>query len=415
MFDTHAILKRLRSLFSSRPALIAAAWSVLLLLFISQAYSADWYSGGDGRYGNRKHIIFDHTKVSGPSDLTNFPALVATSDAQLRSTANGGGVYNVNGYDILFTASDGTTKLLHQIESYEASTGKCVAWVRIPTLSYSVDTDIYMYFGNPDVSTSQDTFEVWDSNYKAVWHLRENPAGAAPQIKDSTVNIRNGTTEGGMTVNNQVPGKIDGCLTFEGQNDDIKFGNLTAVNSADALTVSAWIKVMNLGKDCEILSKGAHVANDPFLFWYDTSTTIGGRAHTLSGQVGTGGAQTIEYGSANRINDNNWHYVVLTFVGSSAAGLRGYVDGTEDPTYSPAPTVNIPRIQNSTWEVYIGKSTATASPGYYFQGFMDEVRLSVISRSADWIKTEYNNQCTPESFFVVQPVVESLPSVIIIE
>ncbi|GAH11312.1 unnamed protein product, partial [marine sediment metagenome] len=54
-----------------------------------------------------------------------------------------------DGDDILFAAADGTTKLDHEIESFDNVTGTLVAWVRIPTLSGSVDTDVYMYFGNP--------------------------------------------------------------------------------------------------------------------------------------------------------------------------------------------------------------------------------------------------------------------------
>jgi hypothetical protein len=36
-----------------------------------------------------------------------------------------------------------------------------------------------------------------------------------------------------------------------------------------------------------------------------------------------------------------------------------------------------------------------------FNGYIDEVRLSTTIRSADWIKTEYNNQKNPNSFYAV--------------
>jgi hypothetical protein len=37
----------------------------------------------------------------------------------------------------------------------------------------------------------------------------------------------------------------------------------------------------------------------------------------------------------------------------------------------------------------------------WLNGVLDEARVSNIARSADWIKTEYNNQQSPASFCVV--------------
>jgi hypothetical protein len=33
-----------------------------------------------------------------------------------------------------------------------------------------------------------------------------------------------------------------------------------------------------------------------------------------------------------------------------------------------------------------------------FNGYIDEVRVSKMARSGDWIKTEYNNQNSPSTF-----------------
>lgn len=39
----------------------------------------------------------------------------------------------------------------------------------------------------------------------------------------------------------------------------------------------------------------------------------------------------------------------------------------------------------------------------YYNGFMDEAKISKTCRSASWISTEYNNQNNPSSFFSVGP------------
>src|SRR4051812_26505084 len=96
-------------------------------------------------YKYRKRITFDPTKVAGPVDLANFPVLIKiTTDNDLRTVANSGHVENNNGYDIIFTADDGVTVLSHQMESYTANTGQFTAWVKIPQLSTSINTYIYM-------------------------------------------------------------------------------------------------------------------------------------------------------------------------------------------------------------------------------------------------------------------------------
>ncbi len=145
---------------------------------------AGWYSCS---WGYRKSIIIDHTKVTGT--LSNFPVLVSlASDNELSARAQ------ASGADIFFTSSDGTTKIPHEIESYNGATGALVAWVKVPSLTSAADTTIMMYYGNPSAASQQDATNVWDTSYKSVLHLKEDPSGAAPQVKDSTTNANHGTS-----------------------------------------------------------------------------------------------------------------------------------------------------------------------------------------------------------------------------
>ena len=100
--------------------------------------SLAWY---DTDWGFRREVTIDQTMVSGSSDLNNFAVLVTLTDANLRSTGNGGNVGQTDGGDFVFTSADGTTQLDHQIESYDATTGTLIAWVEVPTLSYNADTE----------------------------------------------------------------------------------------------------------------------------------------------------------------------------------------------------------------------------------------------------------------------------------
>jgi len=136
--------------------------------------SPSWYNTS---WKYRKKITVDYTKVA--SNLSSFPLLIdTTSDSNLASSALS------SGYDILFTSSDGQTKLSHQVEKYTSSSGNLIAWVKT-NLSSSSNTILYMYYGNSTASDQSDTANVWDSNYKLVQHLDEDPSGPAPQMIDS--------------------------------------------------------------------------------------------------------------------------------------------------------------------------------------------------------------------------------------
>lgn len=131
-------------------------------------------------YSYRKLVTVDSTKVSGDTDLPNFPVLVNVTDARLRTVANGGAVQSSAGLDIRFELPNGT-KLDHEVESWSATTGAIIAWVRIPTLTHASDTTFYLYYGNAAVVASEQNVPgVWDATYDSVYHMGElEPASLA--------------------------------------------------------------------------------------------------------------------------------------------------------------------------------------------------------------------------------------------
>lgn len=146
---------------------LLSTWSGQALSFqraSSKQTALMWYNPG---WLYRKSITIDHTKVSsGGETYVNFPVLVSlASDADLAAHAQ------ADGDDILFTLSDGRTKLNHELGSYTTATGALIAWVQVTGLSTSVDTVLYMYYGNATVSAQQVAAYAWDRNYKGVYHL----------------------------------------------------------------------------------------------------------------------------------------------------------------------------------------------------------------------------------------------------
>ena len=134
-----------------------------------KAAAPGWYNAS---WQCRKKITVDQTKV-GSGGVSNFPVLINRTDTDLQSKAQ------ADGDDILFTSSDGTTKLSHEIEKYVSATGELIAWVKVPSVSAAAPTDIYMYYGNTTAADAQDAANVWDANYTAVWHFKESSSPAA--------------------------------------------------------------------------------------------------------------------------------------------------------------------------------------------------------------------------------------------
>jgi hypothetical protein len=309
---------------------------------------------------------------------------MSLSGTWLKTTGNGGPIYSSNGYDIIFKASDGVTQLNHEIEKYDGSAGTLVAWVKVPILSNTANTTVYIYYGNSAITTYQSTpTGVWDSNYKGVWHLKENPSGTAPQMKDSTANANNGTSYGGMTSGDLVAGKIGGGLDLE-TDDYISAANSSStLNVGQAFTLEAWIKRDATGPKTVVTKRYGNAYS--FKLSFTSSDVL--RLDVYNGN----GYNNVQ---GNTITDTNWHYVGAYSNGTS---LKLITDGVVHSN-TGTKTGAIPYDSNSLW---MGVGIWSGNPVDYFDGIIDEVRASNVVRSDCWIKTGYLNQNSPSTFYAV--------------
>lgn len=304
-------------------------------------------------WGYRKQIVVNHDLVA--ADLTDFPLLVQVTDPQLAAHAQS------DGDDILFTSPDGLTPYSYEIESYNAATGDLTAWVKIPLLSSTVDTAFQMYYGNPGVGPHQSPAEVWDAGYLAVHHLEE----LAGTIIDSTGYGNDGAALNGVTLG--AAGPINGAAQFDGVNDRIALPQL--YNTETAFSFEGWIYTGN--KQGYAFSQRDFSSNGVLLQYYPPSGQL---------QAYVNGTRLVKSLSANA-----WHYVALTFDGSTA---RLYADLT-------APTSGSASISWPNLDTLIGDRSSFDRE---FLGSMDELRFSSVARSQDFLQTSYFNQSNPQAF-----------------
>jgi hypothetical protein len=363
-----------------------ASASAILPYTVSAAPSGfiPWY---DCAWTYRKNITIDKTKVVGGSvdPITSFAVLISlASDGDLQAHALG------NGDDILFTDSSGMTKIPHEIESY--SSGTLVAWVNVPSLSSAANTSIFMYYGNPSASSQQNPQGVWDTGYKAVWHLRELGVGGAGEFRDSTSNGNNGQGGGaGANPPTRVAAKIGNGQSFTTTNNQfIQVPDSSSLQITGPITVEAWINGNN---------------------WTDSG---GGNKSILGRRYGGGtqdsykigvwpnnGASSSPYGwlttgsvTGSTVNTGSWYHVAMNL---TAPGGTAYLhlNGARVATQAGS------SISVSSHRVIIGgeENGAGTAVDQLFGGMIDEVRISNVARKDNWIATEYNNQNSPGTFF----------------
>lgn len=342
-----------------------------------------WANG----YIFRKTITVNYTKVPN-TDQTDFPVWVMITDGNLKSTTNGGAVTSSSGHDIIFTSdAAGSTLLYWEMESYDATSGTVNAHVKT-TLSHTANTVFYMFYGKPGVTTFQSTAtSAWNANYKAVWHLKETPAGGSGDFKDSTANGYNSTNTttqpSATTLGKTSPGAIS--LNIDGNRGKYLQFNTGALGGT-ALTIAGWYYVTAYVVDRPLICQ----RRDNWQLIQQSGSKLQFCMWTSSGQV--------NYTPTNTFPLTQWFHLAITYNG---ANVIFYYNGTA--IYSPAETKSIYTSATSTsigWDTYSG----------YFTGMIDEVRLSSVARSADWIATEYNNQNSPNTFYTVSAEEQNVTS-----
>jgi hypothetical protein len=340
-------------------------------------------------YNFRRAITVDHTRIPN-TDQSNFPLLISGTYSYLATVAHGGNVQNANGYDIIFTSDvAGLNRLDHEIESYNPVTGAINFWVRIPALSHTADTGIYIQYGNSSITTSQENKPgVWSNGYAAVWHLSKNGTITAA---DST-----GINSGMISNVTAASGEIAGAGNFNGSTSSyIRIPASSSFKPAGAITLEGWLyptsaNSWNTAIGLDYRADGTWISP---LWSYGLG--LNGTTQGLAFSIATGGSQN-QLLSTGNIPLNAWSYVAGTFDTSTHA-QNLYINGVTDSTL----VNNGAAIDYKTSQDLVLGQRSPYATGYPWFGLLDEIRISTVARSADWIATEYLNESSPSAFYAV--------------
>lgn len=309
-----------------------------------------------------------------PSTQTNFAVLVSFTDNRLKTVANGGHVQNANGYDIRpYTDSGLSSAMTYQLESYNASAGTVNLWALKSSLALS---DVfYLAYSDVTLSTDGSSTSTWDSNYKDVYHV---PDGTTLNVNDfkGAKNLTNANVTA-------AAGKIDGGAHFNGSNAKLTNTSITIPTTG---TLSCWFKP-NVDSTNIRTIWDTRVASPLTIFGIQPFSD----GKTYAGWYNNGNDDRCVWTESGGFASGTSYYVTLTWTNGGTTELR--VNGVSKATSASL---------DATWDT----STATSSLGFDNDAAFsnideDEIRLSDIVRSNDWITAEYNNQNDPTTFLTL--------------
>ena len=351
---------------------------------VNTARAADAWKTGWTAWGYRIKITVNASKVPVTSTPTNFPVYVNLADLAPKGFFSH---VNSDGSDIRVTNSTGT-ELARQVEAINKGASTGVIWFKADSISDGAY--YYIYYGNsgasePAAIDADGSQNVWTSGYGGVWHMNDNATNAIVTNSTPTSGI-NGTIQQNTSIIT-TSGKVDGAFTYNGSSDYVSVPTNASIDPTSIWTLSAWINSTNRLTQQGILEK------------YNWTTGNGSYGLRIAAD-GKLNAFTINGTSADILVGNTTlssgvtYYVVATF-NTNTNTITIYLNGQQDGINTSA-TVN-PITSTATLKIGARGDDAT----FKFKGIIDEARVSSIARSADWIKTEYNNQFSTTAFYSV--------------
>ena len=317
----------------------------------STASAVGWWNSD---WSKCREIIITNT---GTSTLNNFPAYISLSyDSDMQPDYD----------DIRFinsTCNNNGSELNFEVESFTGTNADI--WVNLDSLPTGGKT-IAVYYGNASVASGENVNNTWDNNHQGVWHLRED-TGSTNQ--DSTSNFNNGTPTKNPA---STTGKIGNALNFDvGDKSYIDVGNANSLNLSSSnysnWTISLWVKPANNFQSRKY----------PVMYTYGDYGASFGLAKK-NGKMESWRNYNDPIDSNNSVSTGSWNHVVIT---RTPTNTTFYLNGISNSSSSSV------SINQSNKGSFIGGYTNYKDAD--LKGVIDEVRVSNVNRSADWIKQSY--------------------------
>ncbi len=366
-------------------------------------------------WANYRNVTVSTSGLALTANVTKIPMLVRLTAASQADMLNASTQILANGADIRITKADGTTDLPFEIVSATTgASGAAEIWVLADTVLQSSASaySFRIWWGKTGSTSTSNSSAVFSpsNGFVAVWHF----------------NTLNDATGNGYTLTPSTSAPTDAAATdaLIGNSKTFavassQFYNISDTNNATPsgatlnlntnngpYTVTAWAKPITcptgrmivIGKYDGAGSTGTRqwalqtkntnanwgFTNDPNLAAF-TSATAGNEY--VADAAGSCVANTVVYLAGS------YSLVGTPAVGATdntgAANLKFSVNGGAPVTSATGDVATGAQI-GTTALPYIGKGTG--STPRYMNGTLDEITVSNVQRSQDWIKLGYETQ-----------------------
>ena len=265
-----------------------------------------------------------------------------------------------DGADVRFSTSAGAP-LPYQIEEWDAANGSASIWVRVPRIEGNARQALRMHWGKADaVSESSGKAVFNESNgYLSVWHLGDT-------VQDEVGTLE--SKETGTSLTNGIVGKARHFPGKAGIFGGDKIPNYPAGASPHSSEV--WFRSRT--PNSTLVAWGNEQAQGKVVMQFRSPPHINMDCYFSGGNVASG----------SRLPLGEWTHVVHTYQqGESLLYLNGKLDGSNTKNGGPLAIKTPARLWIGGWY-----------NNYTFIGDMDEVRISKVTRSADWVRLQFENQ-----------------------
>ena len=320
---------------------------------------------GKGWWNNdwpyRKQITIDASatgaNIAGAAE--NVPVLVRLSLANFQYFNN----LKPDASDLRAIADDDSTPLKFHIERFDPQAQIALIWVLLPKLNGGGKTSFYLYYGNANASSASDPAGSYDAQQVLVYHF--GPAAASPQ--DST-HYKSDPTSFKATVN---PTSLIGTgASFSGsQTITVPATGALHLAAAQGYTVSAWVRLGAAQTSADVVQ----------LFDQGKELVLGISGTQASARYASGSGAPVTLQQTGQLTTGDWHHLALSLGGGQ---LTLYVDGAQVGQAAAQPV-------DIAGTLTVG---GAATGGSFFTGDMDELEVSGVARSADWIKAAATSQ-----------------------
>jgi len=172
-------------------------------------------------------------------------------------------------------------------------------------------------------------------------------------------------------------------FTFDGSSDYVDMGNTLDFTNTDAFSISCWFKRTRSSVTEFLVAKQESSGNAR---GYTLLIPFDDNKITFVLRNNTAASGRIIADSSSAITDTNWHHVIVTYDGSSAAsGITIYLDGLEN-TGAVQGTLSATTLNSTPFQI------AARNGGFKFSGNIDEVAVFNYELSEPDVTTIYNSR-----------------------